>query len=111
MKRPLPPELIVLGDQLESAARRAVGQRRTRRQMVLNAITSIAIAVPLVASVIGSTPAAPVPEVVAPASPSFGAKADDVPPRLLNRVGRPSDDVLYEQGRCGGRCDDRDARA
>jgi DNA-binding HxlR family transcriptional regulator len=93
MRRPLPPELIVLGDQLEFAARRAVGRRRTHRQMVLNAITSIAIAVPLVAGALGSVGAAPVPEISAPNSPSYGAKGDEIPPRLLTRVGHPSDDV------------------
>jgi hypothetical protein len=98
VRRPLPPELMVLGDQLEFAARRAVGHRRTRRHMVLNAITSIAIAVPLVAGVLGSVASAPVPEIIAPNSPSYGAKADDAPPRLLIRVGHPSDDVLYEAG-------------
>ena len=98
MRRPLPPELIILGDQLEFAARRALGLRRTRRQMFLNAITSIAIAVPLVAGAVGSMSAAPVPAVVAPNSPSYGAKSDDGPPRLLIRVGHPSDDVLYEAG-------------
>jgi hypothetical protein len=97
MRRPLPPDLILLGDQLELAARRAVGRRRTRRQMVLNAITSIAIAVPLMAGALGSA-AAPVPQVIAPNSPSYGAKGDDIPPRLLTRVGHPSDDVLYEAG-------------
>jgi hypothetical protein len=98
VRRPLPPELIVLGDQLEFAARRAVGHRRTRRQMVLNAVASIAVAVPLVAGALGSMGAAPVPEVIAPNAPSYGAKADDTPPRLLTRVGHPSDDVLYEAG-------------
>jgi hypothetical protein len=94
----MPPELVVLGDQLELAARRALGYRRTRRHMVLNAITSIAIAVPLVAGAVGSVESAPVPPVIAPNSPSYGAKGDDVPPRLLTRVGHPSDDVLYEAG-------------
>jgi hypothetical protein len=98
MKRPLPPELIVLGDQLELAARRALGNRRTRRHMVLNAFTSIAIAVPLVAGALGTVTAAPVQPIIAPNSPSYGAKADDVPPRLLNRVGHPNDDALYEAG-------------
>jgi hypothetical protein len=97
MRRPLPPELIVLGDQLELAARRAVGQRRTRRHMVLNALTSMAIAVPLAVGVLGSVATPPAP-IIAPNSPSYGRKADDVPPRLLTRVGHPSDDVLYEAG-------------
>ena len=98
MRRPLPPELIDLGDRLEFAARRAVGHRRTRRHMVLNAMMSMAIAVPLVAGALGSVAAVPVPEVSAPSSPSYGAKGDDIPPRLLIRVGHPSDDVLYEAG-------------
>jgi hypothetical protein len=98
MRRPLPPDLVVLGDQLEFAARRAVGHRRTRRHMVLNAIASMAIAVPLVAGAVGSLATAPVPQVIAPNAPSYGAKGDDVPPRLLTRVGHPSDDVLFEAG-------------
>ena len=40
------PDLIALGDQLESAARRAVGNRRTRRQSVLNAGASLLVAIP-----------------------------------------------------------------
>jgi hypothetical protein len=98
MRRPLPPELIVLGDQLELAARRALGQRRARRHMVLNAFTSIAIAVPLAAGVLNSAGSTPAPEVIAPNAPSYGAKGDESPPRLLTRVGHPSDDVLYEAG-------------
>jgi hypothetical protein len=99
MRRPLPPDLVVLGDHLEIAARRAVGRRRTRRQLVLNAITSIAVAVPLMATALGTvTGPAIAPVVIAPNAPAFGSKADDVPPRLLHRVGHPSDDVLYEAG-------------
>jgi hypothetical protein len=100
VRRPLPPELIALGDHLETAARRAVGARRTRRQMVLNAITSMVIAIPLVATAVdaATTPAAT--PVVAPAasnaSPSLGRKADDIPPRLLARGSNPNEDVLVE---------------
>ena len=40
------PDLIALGDQLEAAARRAIGRRRTRRQSILNAAASLMVAVP-----------------------------------------------------------------
>jgi hypothetical protein len=46
MRRPLPPELIALGDQLEAAAARALARRRTRRQLVLNAVASMVIVLP-----------------------------------------------------------------
>ncbi|MEA2123882.1 MAG: hypothetical protein QOI80_664 [Solirubrobacteraceae bacterium] len=99
MRRPLPPELVVLGDHLETAARVAVGRRRTRRQMVLNAFTSIAIALPLVATALGTISAPVAPEaIISPNRQTFGQKADDSPPRLLHRVGHPSDDVLFEAG-------------
>ena len=100
MKRPMPPELVALGDQLELAARRALGHRRTRRHMILNAMTSLAIAVPLVAGALQTVGTTAVAPVAAPHffSPSLGAKADDSPPRLLSRVGHPSDDVLSEAG-------------
>jgi hypothetical protein len=99
MRRPLPPELIVLGDRLETAALRAVGRRRTRRQMILNAVASIAIALPLVATAVETIRQPVAPEaVIAPNAPAFGNKGDDTPPRLLHRVGHPSDDVLYEAG-------------
>jgi hypothetical protein len=99
VRRPLPPELIVLGDHLETAARRAVGVRRTRRQMVLNAVTSIIVAIPLVATAVNAveTPVtAPVVTLSAPASPSLGRKGDDIPPRLLARSNNPNEDVLVE---------------
>jgi len=87
MKRPLPPELIVLGDQLEVAAARAVGQRPTRRQLVLNGLPSLAIAVPL-AVALGSSvppPSRAVAPVVGPGAPSLVRTAEDIPPRSLRR--------------------------
>jgi hypothetical protein len=97
MRRPLPPELVLLGDQLEVGARRALGYRRTRRQMILNAITSVAIAVPLLASALGTFAPAGAPQtVITPNPTAYGHKGFDAPPRLLRRVGHPNDDVLYE---------------
>ena len=98
MRRPLPPELLTLGDHLETATRRQLSRRRVRRQLVLNALASIAVAVPTVAATVQSARAPdPVAEApAAPAKPSFGHKGFDSPPRLLRRVGHPYDDVLYE---------------
>ena len=42
----MPADLIALGDELEAAAARVLGRRRARRQSVLNAVTSIMVAVP-----------------------------------------------------------------
>lgn len=95
MRRPMPPELVVLGDHLELATRRALGRRRTRRQQVLNALTSIAVALPLVATAL-QTVGTPPEVVVTPNQTAFGRTVDDFPPRLLHRVDHPSADVLYE---------------
>ena len=79
MRRPLPPELIALGDALEAAAMRALARRRQRRQMVLNAAASIAVALPLAISV---ATASFDREVVTPTpTPSAGAKATIDHPR------------------------------
>lgn len=48
MRRPMAPDLVALGDQLEMAAFRALGHRRTRRQTVLNAAASVMVAIPFV---------------------------------------------------------------
>jgi hypothetical protein len=100
MRRPLPPELVVLGDQLETAASRALGRRRARRQLVLNALASVAVAIPLVVSLTDhaiNTPAAPpavLPDIPADVQDVRGA--DDVPPRLLRRLELSSSgDLLY----------------
>lgn len=97
MRRPLPPELLVLGDHLESATRRQLGRRHAKRQMVLNAIASLAVAIPLVAAAVQSSeaPVPPPAAPAAPAAPSFGHKGYDSPPRLLRRSTRTTDDVLY----------------
>lgn len=55
MRRPLPPELLELGDRLERAASRALTRRRVRRQLVLNAAASLAIALPVSVGLAGST--------------------------------------------------------
>ena len=97
MRRPLPPELVELGDHLETAARRAVGQRRTRRQLVLNGMTSIAVAVPLVASLTAALTTPVVTPTIAPEAnrASFVRGGDDLPPRNFRRFrARPNGDLL-----------------
>jgi hypothetical protein len=97
LRRPLPPELVALGDHLELAARRALGHRRTRRQLLLNALTSIALAVPLVAGAMDSVRAPATPPAVVPHhQQSYGRKGDDLPPRVLSREATSSGDVLIE---------------
>jgi hypothetical protein len=97
LRRPLPPELVLLGDHLELGARRALGNRRTRRQLLLNALTSVALAVPLVASAVNTIhrPAAP-PSVPPPYQQAYGRNGDDMPPRVLSREATPSGDALVE---------------
>jgi len=97
VRRPLPPELHALGDHLEAAARRALGRRRTRRQLVLNGLTSLAVALPLGVTVVGTVtgPSEPPTVVVAPTKPGFTHAGDDFPPRVLRRA-TPSDELLAE---------------
>ena len=97
MRRPLPPELIVLGDRLETAAARAVSRRRTRRQMVLNSMTSMVVAVPLVATLMVSVTAPGVAPAVPETrtEPSFARGHGDFPPRNFRRVReRPNEAML-----------------
>jgi hypothetical protein len=47
----MPPDLVALGDQLEAAAKRTVARRRSRRQLVLNAVASFLVALPLTIAV------------------------------------------------------------
>lgn len=90
MMRPLPPELVALGDQLETAVGRALGRRRSRRQLVLNAVASAAVAIPLVVSLAGRP--ATVPDAPTQALPDRSAQAaaapgrDALPPRVLARL-------------------------
>jgi hypothetical protein len=52
MRRPMPPELIALGDQLEAAAARAVRRRRrARRQLWMNGAASVLVALPLAVAI------------------------------------------------------------
>ena len=98
MRRPLPPELVMLGDQLEIAARRAIGHRHTRRQAFLNALTSLLIVLPLLPAVLGVV-ASPIPPPTAleePARPGLSGARDDVPPRALRGTPSPSGDQLSE---------------
>jgi hypothetical protein len=102
VRRPLPPELVALGDQLETAAGRAIGRRRARRQLVLNAMASLAVAIPVVVSLASHAVNTPVaPPVATPADLPAQVEvvyraADDVPPRLLRRLDQSSNgDVLY----------------
>ena len=68
--RPMAPDLAALGDQLEAAVDRDVRRRRARRQMVLNAAASMAIAVPVAISVAFGT-LGEEPDVVGPAGASI----------------------------------------
>jgi hypothetical protein len=105
VNRPLPPELLHLGDQLEAAASRALNRRRARRQQALNAVASLVVAVPLVISIAtnqistGAAPLAPpTPTPTTTAAPGStgateradGATArsvrDDMLPRDLTRM-------------------------
>jgi hypothetical protein len=98
VRRPLPPELITLGDQLEAAAARALQRRRTRRQQVLNALASLVVVVPIAASLVitqvssdGGLPGpAPTPtaQPIARVVNHSGLRParDDFPPRDLRRM-------------------------
>ncbi len=96
MRRPLPPELVQLGDRLESAAARALGRRRTRRALVLNAMASLVIAVPLVGSLLGTVaaPAVTPPAAFAPSAPAPVRTSDDSPPRVVRHIHKPVDGGL-----------------
>ena len=97
MRRPLPPELVVLGDQLEAAVRRHAGRRRTRRQMVLNSMTAAIVALPLVPAMLG-TLAEPVAEPPPPPAETrgLGGAEDDFTPRVLRRPVNPAGEELAE---------------
>jgi hypothetical protein len=99
VRRPLPPELITLGDQLEAAAARALARRRTRRQQVLNALASLVVVVPVAASLIttqmsttdGGIPTptpTPTAQPIARVVNNSGLRParDDFPPRDLRRM-------------------------
>jgi hypothetical protein len=97
VRRPLPPELVVLGDQLEAAARRSVSIRHTRRQAILNAVASLLIALPLLPAVLGIiAPPVATDTVVERNRPGYGAARDDFPPRILRGAPSPSGDMLAE---------------
>lgn len=101
MRRPLPPELIELGDHLELAARRSIGRRPTRRQQFFNAATGLLVALPLVPAVLGAavppTPdPAPAPVVQKTDRGFAAAKADDFPPRVLRGPDNPDEAALAE---------------
>ena len=96
---PAPAELIALGDQLEAAAQRALGRRRARRQVVLNAAASLIVAVPLTLSVAGSSLVGSAAPVTTPTPtpqrdrhhrrhrrPSGRVTTDDFPPREIARM-------------------------
>ena len=96
MKRPMPPELVILGDHLESAARRSVGRRLARRQSVLNAVASLLIALPLLPAVLGTIAPPVAPIAFPPNKTAYAGAKDDFPPRVLRGAQRPADDVLAE---------------
>ena len=89
MRRPLPPELLELGDRLERAAAHALARKRVRRQQVFNAVASLLIAVPLVFS-LGTArfvPEQPVEPAAPPAAQQDAPTSipDDVLPRDMRR--------------------------
>jgi hypothetical protein len=54
-RRPMPPELLALGDVLEAAAERAVARRRARRTQLLQGVATVAVALPLaITAVVGN---------------------------------------------------------
>jgi hypothetical protein len=98
MRRPLPPELVELGDHLELAARRSIGRRPTRRQQFFNAATGLLVALPLIPAVVvpPAPPATPAPAVQQSERGFAGAKADDFPPRALRGPDNPGEAALAE---------------
>ena len=106
MRRPLPPDLVHLGDELERDVRRRVVDRPVRRQLALGLLSTLVITVPLAISVTGAELNRPVaqleraPPPAASTAPTLLSRrlADDVLPRSLRRVG-PGDgtsDFLIE---------------
>lgn len=86
MKRPLPPELLDLGEHLETAARRSLVNKHTRRNLVLNAVTSLAIAVPVAFGLISSQLAARSELAIPSAPPKASVETPvrgDFPPRVI----------------------------
>ena len=49
--RPLPPELIAIGDHLQAAVERSLARRRARRTTFLNGVATVAVALPLALAV------------------------------------------------------------
>jgi hypothetical protein len=94
VKRPLPPDLVALGDQLESAAARRHGNRRAHRQLALNLAASVAIAVPLVASLGADIsrrgPVSLAPRPTPTVAPAVSQLNFDVPPRRVRSLVNPS---------------------
>ena len=94
MRRPMPPELIALGDQLEAAAARTVHRRRARRQLWMNGAASVLVALPLAIAigrdysrpVVQTTATPDVPVVVSAERdwPLRGARDDRA--RMLQRI-------------------------
>ena len=110
MRRPLPPELVSLGDQLEAAASRALQRRRTRRQQVLNAAASLVVVLPIAASLVvtqvSSDGATPTPTPTPTAQPvtkvinnsGLRPARDDFPPREIRRMREaPNSALLLSQ--------------
>ncbi len=91
MRRPLPPDLLDLGERLERAAAAALARRRMRRQQALNAVASVLVAVPLALSLGTSTfptskpPQAPPAPVQASGAGVRSSAPEDVLPRGMSR--------------------------
>ena len=53
--RPMAPDLMALGDQLEEAVKRDVRRRRARRQIAYNAVASMMLVLPIAIGVVTAT--------------------------------------------------------
>ncbi len=94
MKRPLPPELVRIGDELERDVREQVVDRPVRRQLALGLLAMFVITVPTAVSVTGAELNRPVAQftrqdvaVTSDAALTLQGRrpADDVLPRSLRR--------------------------
>jgi hypothetical protein len=105
VKRPLPPELVELGDALERDVRKRVVDRPVRRQLTLGILATFVITVPMAISVTSAELSRPVSELetAPPAAITEAASllsprpSDEFLPRSLRRTSSlgPDDPSLY----------------
>jgi hypothetical protein len=94
MKRPLPPELVALGDELERDVRHRV-TRPVRRQLALGVMAMFVITVPMAISVTSAELSRPVSEL------ETAQPASSTTSSLFLKGRRPIDDVLPRSMRRG----------